>query len=149
MAKAEDSPFRGLILSWPGIVALLVAAWGLIAARPQLESYRPVTSGTRDQPFADGSLPARLWQDPLTVVRDAPRRAGGFSPLVQAMPDLPTQGGEVLFLFVWLNAIFAVWVVLLIVLYATTVYPQRHGRHEPAPSTQPAVPHTVPASEPA
>lgn len=47
--------------------------------------------------------------------------------------------------------VLAVWVALLIVLYATTVYPQRHGKPIAKPSTQPAIPAQplpVPASQP-
>lgn len=48
------------------------------------------------------------------------------------------------------SAVFAVWVVGLIVMYATTVYPQRHGKLQPStqpvPATQavPATPTSMP-----
>jgi hypothetical protein len=52
-------------------------------------------------------------------------------------------------LFVWLSAVLGVWVAVLVVMYATTVYPQRHGRHESVPATRPTAPEAVPATEPA
>jgi hypothetical protein len=71
MARNEESPFRGLVLSWPALGAFLVAVWGLIIARPPLESPRPTfPPGARPPGGERGSVPARLWQDPLAAVLD-------------------------------------------------------------------------------
>lgn len=50
-------------------------------------------------------------------------------------------------LFTVLCVVFGVWVAMLITLYATTVYPQRHGKA--TPTTKPVAPAAVPATEPA
>ena len=81
MASTEESPFRGLVLSWPAIGAFLVAVWGLIVARPQLESPRPTPPLSRT-PGEKGSALARLWQDPL---------AAALNQAAEEAPQLPEQ----------------------------------------------------------
>ncbi len=36
--------------------------------------------------------------------------------------------------------VLTIWVTFLIILYATTVYPYRHGKPRPKPSTEPSIP---------
>jgi len=52
--------------------------------------------------------------------------------------------------------VLVVWVAFLVVLYVTTVYPMRHGKPRPKPSTEPAIPAqplppptTMPSTHPA
>ena len=61
-----------------------------------------------------------------------------FTPVKVTDPQMTGDELEHLFLpplepkkklFVWLCVIFGVWVGFLVFLYATTVYPQRHGHH--------------------
>ncbi len=51
-------------------------------------------------------------------------------------------------LLVWTSVVFGVWVVCLLVMYFTTVYPERHGSHHVTPASQPTVPTTEPIAVP-
>ncbi|HEY7312917.1 MAG TPA: hypothetical protein VH643_26370 [Gemmataceae bacterium] len=105
MASSDDS---ALHISWPGIITLLVAVLGLIISHPSLESERPTPVGGDGKSLTpDGSIPARLWQDPLaatlrvspsertiaSIVSDAPRPADGREETGDGRPK------PVLFLF--------------------------------------------------
>src|SRR5262249_6826133 len=109
MASSEESPFRGLVLSWPAIGAFLVAVWGLIVARPQLESSRPTVPPAARTAVYKGSAPARLWQDPLAAVLnqaadEAPEAlAQALERLVNDLLKRPLQPESLLFLLVCLD----------------------------------------------
>jgi len=47
-------------------------------------------------------------------------------------------------LLIGASVVLAIWVAVLVVMYITTVYPQRHGKVRPL-TTQPAVPASQPA----
>jgi hypothetical protein len=94
----QDSPFKGLINAWPAIAALIIAAIGLIAAKPSPESARPTPSIPQPKRTASGnSVPARLWQDPLAAVWSAQEgdqeseAARNFDYLFKARPVYSTS----------------------------------------------------------
>jgi hypothetical protein len=81
-----------------------------------------------------------------------------FTPVTVSNPEKTGDELEHLFLpplqprkklFVVLCAVFGVWVALLITLYATTVYPNRHGKSAGQPTTKPVAPEAVPVTVPA
>jgi hypothetical protein len=105
VASQDDG---ALHVSWPGIVTLLVAVLGLIISHPSLESERPMPAGGDGKSFAaDGSVPARLWQDPLAAIVGAPPPERTIASVVNDAPrpadgcDETGDGGPkpVLFLF--------------------------------------------------
>jgi len=97
MVSQDESAFH---ISWPGIVALLVAALGLIVSRPSLDSPRPTPAATDGKLIPPGQgVPARLWQDPLTAAQRGPQPKDGISAVVKHRPT-PSKGeATVLFLF--------------------------------------------------
>jgi hypothetical protein len=87
MASQDDSSFH---ISWPGIAAFLVAALGLIISKPSLQSPRPTkAAGAGKPPVVDSSVPARLWQDPLTAVQGGQQPAGDIASVVCGRPESP------------------------------------------------------------
>jgi hypothetical protein len=109
----DDSPLRNLLLqAWPGIAALLVAAWGVLLTGPRLNSPRPtgVPTGPAKAVAADGTIPARLWQDPLGAALSAAPPDEAAQPLEQACSSLVKDAGRrreparpLLFLLVWVD----------------------------------------------
>jgi hypothetical protein len=73
MAKEEEGSFGGLVNNWPALTALVVAALSLVLTRTRLDSPRPTAVARETAPRRfDNTVPARLWQDPFSVVpRDA------------------------------------------------------------------------------
>ena len=69
MAESEK---KSLNIPWPPLLALLAAVLGLAALLPS-PSARPTAAGGGERALAGGSqeVSARLWQDPLSVARDA------------------------------------------------------------------------------
>jgi hypothetical protein len=70
MPKDQDSALGSVINNWPALTAIVVAAIGLAIAQTRLSSPRPID--TASKPLTSGkldrTLPARLWQDPLSVI---------------------------------------------------------------------------------
>src|SRR5262249_14974639 len=100
MASTDESPMRGLLMSWPGLVTLLVAVAGLILARPRLESSRPtsVAAQSLGPEAADRSVPSRLWPDPVAALPETEPRGQGFQPAWEDGGDLGKKK-PILFLF--------------------------------------------------
>jgi hypothetical protein len=100
MANQGESP---IAVSWPGLVAFLVAALGLIVSRPPLESARPAAAPWGgDLTAAGGGVPARLWQDPLAVAYRGRPPADDIASVVKRFrpSDDPSEKDKpVLFLF--------------------------------------------------
>jgi hypothetical protein len=82
-----------------------------------------------------------------------------FTPVVVADPVKTGDEREYIFLppltprkklFIITAVVLGVWVAALIVMYVTTVYPERHGHRAPSPASQPSTPATqpVPTSQP-
>jgi len=89
VANQDKSPFQGLLLAWPGIAALLFAAWGLIAARPTLDSPRPTDFPTGQiGPAADGSVPAAVERKTLDDLATALSN-GTLAFQLQRLAELP------------------------------------------------------------
>jgi hypothetical protein len=92
-----------LHVSWPGIVVLLVTAWGLILAYRSLESPRPTSAAVEGKPASAGSsVPARLWQDPLATAQRGQQLEGDIASLVDRRPQpngADQKNPKVLFLF--------------------------------------------------
>ena len=109
MASQEDSPFRGLITSWPALAAMAVTVLSFLAASPKLESPRPTVVGpTHKEELRAPGIPARLWQDPMTtVVPGNPQR-----DLNRIKDDLPprectgSETGDLLVMLVLGDAAF-------------------------------------------
>jgi hypothetical protein len=73
MASQEESPFRGLITSWPALAAMAVTMLSFWAANPRLESPRPTGGGVAPKlRLRVPEIPVRLWQDPLGSVAQGP-----------------------------------------------------------------------------
>jgi hypothetical protein len=108
MANTSESPFRSLI---PAAIALGIALWGVLLARPKLESPRPTTPAAATTPGTfRGRVAVRLWQDPLAAVwsRTDEKSQGprGFAPLRDQMPSAAAEddtGRAVLFLCLFLE----------------------------------------------
>ena len=84
MTDKADNPLRSLALSWPALAAMAVTFWGVLMARPSLDSERPVEKeGIPAPPPLEGQVAARLWQDPF---------AAAWRQFDEATtpPDLPT-----------------------------------------------------------
>jgi MFS family permease len=101
MASQDESAFH---VSWPGIVALLVAALGMIVSRPSLDSPRPTPAATEGKVNAlEKGMPARLWQDPLAAARRVPAPKDKIANVVSRRPKLikadAQREAKVLFLF--------------------------------------------------
>jgi hypothetical protein len=103
----QDSPLRGLINAWPAIAALIIAAIGLVVAKPSLESPRPTPSVPQPKRKAiNDGVPARLWQDPLAAVwaaqdtEQGPEPVKNFENLFKTLPAYSTSGDKsILILF--------------------------------------------------
>jgi hypothetical protein len=94
MASQDEGPLH---VSWPGIVALVVAALGLIVSRPSLDSPRPTLAAADGKSIPPGKgVPARLWQDPLATALRGPKPKGGFAAVVDSRhrPEPPKVGGD-------------------------------------------------------
>jgi hypothetical protein len=91
VASRDDS---ALLISWPGIITLLVAVLGLVISHPSLESQRPTPAGGDGKVLApDGSVPARLWQDPLAATLRAPPTERTIASVVNDAPR-PAEGND-------------------------------------------------------
>lgn len=76
MPNQEESPFRGLITSWPALAAMAITILSFMATKPNLESPRPTNVVAVPKVQTSGfDVPARLWQDPLGNLQDAPPQA--------------------------------------------------------------------------
>lgn len=81
--------FRSLLI-WPGAIASLLVAIGLVVTRPSLVSSRPTAAGDSSwEAITDGKVDARLWQDPLDV---AYRAARTRKDEAAARPPVPPVG---------------------------------------------------------
>jgi hypothetical protein len=102
MAQSADSPFRNLLQSWPALVTLGVALWGVLLARPNLDSDRPTpTEAIPAPPLRTSQASARLWQDPFAAVWSQvdtatliakPLPTPLFKPLSDEQPPAPPPG---------------------------------------------------------
>jgi hypothetical protein len=89
MANQDEGPLH---VSWPGIVAFIVAALGLILSRPSLDSPRPTPAAADGKSITSGKgVPARLWQDPLTPVLQGQRPQDDLATVVKRWPK-PAEG---------------------------------------------------------
>jgi hypothetical protein len=110
MPNSEESPLRGLLTSWPALVALLFAVGGLLVAWPRLESPRPTfVPPAPTPPAADGSVPSRLWQDPVSTALAMSQLRTGFGPAWEQIRDRikvleGADGPDVLFLLAVVRA---------------------------------------------
>jgi hypothetical protein len=92
MVSQDESAFH---VSWPGIVALLVAALGMIVSRPSLDSPRPTPAATEGKLNAlEKGMPVRLWQDPLAAARRGPAPKDKIGNVVSRRPKLIKADAE-------------------------------------------------------
>jgi hypothetical protein len=103
MASQSES---GLKVSWPGIVALVVAALGLMVSQRSLESPRPTPAAdAKAITSKQQGVPARLWQDPLAAAsrdrqpRDKLAAVVGSERRPEPPEGDPDREKKVLFLF--------------------------------------------------
>jgi hypothetical protein len=86
MASQEQSPFNGLVTSWPALAAMAITMLSFLAVKPNLESPRPTSVGVvHTEPFLASDVPARLWQDPLGSVLNGPFQ-GKLNSFTNGMP---------------------------------------------------------------
>jgi hypothetical protein len=91
MGNHEESTFRGLVTSWPALVAMAITVLSFLAAKPNLESPRPTSVGAvAQEQFRGVDVQARLWQDPLGSVLNGPFHPGADN-LTNGRPE-PSDG---------------------------------------------------------
>src|SRR5437899_2002104 len=110
MPKQEESPLNVITNNWPVLAAVVVAFVGLAVIRPKLESPRPTPAAPElPQSRLDNTVPARLWQDPLTGfigtsqigrLKNVP---ASLSKIITDMRQQLPGSKEVLFLFVYVD----------------------------------------------
>jgi hypothetical protein len=73
MASQQESPLRSLVASWPAVAAMAITVLSFLAAKPNLESRRPISVGVAaTEEFRGYDVQVRLWQDPLGSVLNGP-----------------------------------------------------------------------------
>jgi hypothetical protein len=126
MPKDQDNPLSPLINNWPALTALMVAAIGLAITQTKLDSSRPIEGPSKAPPLRrlDHIVPARLWQDPLSVIpmgepvlkaqEDPSKRSGWLALLpkeneltlvfdAMPIPDTMPENLEVLFILAYVD----------------------------------------------
>src|SRR6516162_4227204 len=108
MPKDQDNPLGSLLNNWPELTALVVAAVGLAITQTRLASPRPVdTASKQSARRLEHTVPARLWQDPLSVIPIGDLRLkaekNDLDSLLEAIPGPLAENSPVLFILAYVD----------------------------------------------
>lgn len=89
-------------MSWPSLLVILLASWGILRTSSPMISQRPRTvSDNLQTATGEQNIPARLWQDPLALAYELAAVGGAkYEPpsLEAVLGSLELQQKQVLFL---------------------------------------------------
>jgi hypothetical protein len=109
MPKDQDNPLGSLLNNWPALTALVVAAIGLAITQTRLASPRPIDTASKTTQLRgpNRTVPARLWQDPLSVipmgVSQLKARENELDSLFDAIPGPLPENPPVLFILAYVD----------------------------------------------